>query len=89
MRCGAAGRGGEGEGTKHCLTIPFLLKYFPVNIHLPTNLVASSAGDVLLLLHIVGQRLAADAGRVGNIFHLSFISNVLSLGRRLTMKELL
>ena len=54
--------------------------------------VASRAGYVLLLLHIVGQRpavLAAGAGRVGYIFHLSSISNVLSFGIWLTMTELL
>ena len=47
---------------------------------------------VLLLLHIVGQGpavLAAGAGRVGYIFHLSSISNVLSFGRRLNMTEIL
>ena len=86
MRRGGAGRGGEGEGSKLCLTIPFLLKYFPINIHLPTNLVASSAGDVLLLLHIVGQQMR-DGWAI--FFYRSFISNVLSFGRRLTMKELL
>ena len=43
---------------------------------------------VLLLLHIVGQWpavLAASAGRVGYIFHLSSLSNVLSFGRRLNI----
>ena len=38
---------------------------------------------VLLLLHIVGQGLAvlaAGAGRVGYIFHLSSLSNALSFG---------
>ena len=50
---------------------------------------------VLLLLHIVGQGpavLAAGAGQVGYIFyifHLSFLSNVLSFGRRLNMTEIL
>ena len=49
--------------------------------------VASSAG-VLLLLHILGQGpavLAAGAGWVGYIFHLSSLSNVLSFGRQLNM----
>ena len=47
---------------------------------------------VLLLLHIVGQGpavLAAGAGWVGYIFHLSSLSNVLSFGRRLNMTEIL
>ena len=47
---------------------------------------------VLLLLHIVGQGpavLAAGAGWVGYIFHLSSISNVLSFGRLLNMTEIL
>ena len=50
---------------------------------------------VLLLLHIVGQGpavLAAGAGRLGyifHIFHLSFLSNVLSFGRQLNMIEIL
>ena len=43
---------------------------------------------VLLLLHIVGQGpavAAAGAGRVGYIFYLSSLSNVLSFGRLLNM----
>ena len=50
---------------------------------------------VLLLLHIVGQGpavLAVGAGRVDYIFyifHLSFLSNVLSFGRLLNMTEIL
>ena len=47
---------------------------------------------VLLLLHAVGQGsavLAAGAGRVGYIFHLSSLSNVLSFGRLLDMTEIL
>ena len=47
---------------------------------------------VLLLLHILGQGpvvLAAGAGRVGYIFHLSSLSNVLSFGRQLNMTEIL
>ena len=46
----------------------------------------------LLLLHIVGQGpavLAAGAGRLAYIFHLSSISNVLSFGRWLNMTEIL
>ena len=50
-------------------------------------------GVLLLFLHIVGQGsavLAAGAGRVGYIFHLSSLSiNVLSFGRRLNMAEIL
>ena len=45
-----------------------------------------------LNLHIVGQGpavLAAGTGRVGYIFHLSPVSNVLSFGRRLDMTEIL
>ena len=52
--------------------------------------VASSA--VLLLLHIVGQGpvvLAAGAGRVGYIFFLSSLPNVLSFGRQLNMTKIL
>ena len=49
---------------------------------------------VLRLLHVVGQGpvvLAAGSGRVGYIyiFRLSFISNVLSLVRRLNTTEIL
>ena len=47
---------------------------------------------VPLLLHIVGQGpavIAAGAGRVGYIFHLSSLSNVLSFGRLLNMTEIL
>ena len=51
---------------------------------------------VPLLLHTVRQvhaLLAAGAGRVGYIcfyiFHLSFLSNVLSFGRRLNMTDIL
>ena len=47
---------------------------------------------VLLLLHIVGHGpavLAAGAGWVGYIFHLSTMSNVLSFGRWLNMTEIL
>ena len=45
--------------------------------------VASSAGDVLLLLHIIGQGpavLATGAGRVGCIFHLFLMSCLLGDG---------
>ena len=50
---------------------------------------------VLLLLHIVEQGPAMLASGVGThglyfyIFHLSSLSNVLSLGRRLNMTEIL
>ena len=47
---------------------------------------------VLPFLHIVGQGpavLAAGAGQVGYIFHLSSLSNVLSFVRRLNMTEIL
>ena len=46
----------------------------------------------LLLLHMVGQGpavLAAGAGRVGYIFYLSSLSNVLCFGRQLNMTEIL
>ena len=44
--------------------------------------------SILLLLHIVGQGpavLAAGAGRVGCIFYLSSLSNVLSFRRWVNM----
>ena len=43
---------------------------------------------ILLFLHIVGQGpavLGAVGGRMGYIFHLSSLSNVLSFGRRLRL----
>ena len=63
----------------------------PLNLHrwLGWTMVLDSfqCRGILLLLHIVWQGpavLAAGAGRVGYIFNLSSISNVLSFGRRLT-----
>ena len=47
---------------------------------------------ILLLLHIVGQGpavLAAGVGRMGYIFHLSSLSNVLTFRRWLNMTEIL
>ena len=53
---------------------------------------SSQCRAVLLLLHIVGQGpavLAAGAGRMGYIFYLSSLSNVLSFGRQLNMTEIM
>ena len=54
--------------------------------------VASSAGGVLLHMHLVGQGpavFAEGAGWVGYIFRLSSLSNVLFFGRRQNKTEIL
>ena len=81
--------GGGGQGLNRC--------YVATTGWLGWAMVLGSfqCRGVLLLLHIVGQGLAvlaAGEGRVGYIFylfHLSSLSNVLCLARRLNMTEIL